>query len=215
MDGLELDTASSGDVQVLPLEWRIFAAEVAEGKNYAEAAVSVGFSKHYGDVLAKEPGVVRRIARLSEIVAREENGIVDRVWGELVLLRMVKSGLEGEVAVEDADGKVVRPGCPPDRELVMSAFAQLSKIKGWIVERRATMNARVDYNQLGAGQLEGLLGERLGMLSPEQQATVQALAAGQPIGVPLQPQAGKSRRGTRRTSVATVVVDVEPSAEQA
>jgi len=184
---------------------------VAEGKNYSDAAVSVGFSKHYGDVLAKEPGVARRIARLCEIVAHEENGIVDRVWGELVLLRMVKSGLEGEQPVKDENDVVLRPGCSPDRELVMAAFAQLSKIKGWIVERRATMNARLDYNKLGAEQLDGLLGDRLGMLSPEQQETDRKLATG-PVEQATSSKVGRRTKRTQRRTQRTVdVVQSIPS----
>lgn len=202
----ELAVGTQEQTVCLPLEWRVFCAEVAEGKTYRDAGVSAGFSANYGDMLINSFGVREKVNELVQLIQRSSEGIVDKVWAELILLKVVKSGLEGEAALIEEDGTVLRPGVPPDRELVLAALNQLGKIKGWVVERKQIMNARLDYGKVSQDTLTGLLADQLGILSPEQQEQVRTLANGSMAPATSNPQASKSSRRSRRSSQSVDVV---------
>jgi hypothetical protein len=93
------------------------------------------------------------------------------------MVRIIKDAMEGVPANPDQDGGDSK-GVPPNRELAERALMNLSRLKGWIVERKQTLNARVSSGPGANVELAAMLEDHLVNLPAAERAKIKRLAQG-------------------------------------
>jgi len=184
-DVLQPDPEPSDPVEVLDLEelrafppaWEIFCAELANGSTIVLASARAGFSESNGNKLTRRPEIVARIRELLAL-RRADGGLVSRMWAECQLVRIVQDSMEVHFAEYDEAGNQISPFVGADRARAESAVMNLARLKGWIVERKQSMSAKVDLGQVGSQQMSAALDAALLDLAPAERARVKAIAAG-------------------------------------
>jgi len=161
------------------LGYELFCAEIVSGNTAASSARTAGFVPRYADELLKKPEIQARIAQLLE-ERRRDSGVVSRVWVECQMVRIIKDAMEGIPGVPDQDGgdSPASKGVPPNRELAERALMNLSRLKGWIVERKQTVNARVSAGASASVELAAMLEDHLTNLPAAERAKIKRLAQG-------------------------------------
>ncbi len=181
-----------------PVQWEIFCAEVALGSPAVQAAVKAGYSPDYADRLAGRPEIVDRVNRLLEEKIAG-GGVSSRLWAELRLMQIAEDCLVSEPAKLSSDGNELIPARVPQYQVAISAINSVAKIRGWIVERKQTLNGRVDLGSAGES-----LESALGALNPVERSRIEDM-----LGQSSRP--GPGRRRARRSAVpGSQIVDVPP-----
>ena len=161
----------------IPVQWEIFAAEVASGSSCVEAALSAGYSRDYAEDLIQRPEVRARIDEL--IAARQvESGVTSRIWTEVQMVRIIKDAMNGVPEKLAPDGKVTDPGIPRDRSLARLAIMDLAKLKGYVVERKLVDSRKIDLGKIGPAELSAMLDAQLVELAPGERARIKEIARG-------------------------------------
>ena len=165
---------------VLPVQWEIFAAEVASGSSCVEAAVSAGYSRDYAEDLIQRPEIRARIEELSQ-EHQADKGVVPKIWIECQLVRIARDSMDDVPAQIDSNGKVLVPGVPRDRVLARQALMDLARLKGYIVERKLTAAAKMSLGNVGMSELNAMLDGVLLELAPGERARIKELARGKNV----------------------------------
>lgn len=175
------------DPTSFPLSWEVFCAEVAMGVPASTASVSAGYSKVYADDLVQRQDIKDRISYL--VKARfADGGIASKLWAELRLVQITEACMETVEPALQPDGTITKRR-DPDYPLAVTAINSLAKLKGWIIDKKQSVNAKVDFGSANVnGTLTGMLDAALGELSPEQASRVRELT---------QPKPGRTRRASR------------------
>lgn len=142
--------------------YELFACEVANGMTLADASISAGFSDTYGQDLLSKDNVRLRIQELLSIRASE--GLASRAWIEAQMYRQyVKvQGLPDEMTVKQASAAV-------------GILMNMAKFKGWIVDRKSSVSAKIDLSKLPTGQASQVFNDAMKELSPESQRKLKEL----------------------------------------
>lgn len=72
----------------------------------------------------------------------------------------------------------IEPVLPRNPQLAVTAIMALGRLKGWIVEKRQGINARLDLSKLSPADLRAMLTTHLDQLDPASRAQVESIAAG-------------------------------------
>jgi hypothetical protein len=176
------------DVTVLGERRECFAALVASGTSYREAAERSGFSKDYGWDLMQNPEVRQRV---QGIIANQQcedlAGIASRAWIETHFVSLVLR-LESE--------KLTPPQLEQAR-VEITALMSLARLKGLVVEKR--LSASVKATVPGDAEFEKV-GAYLDELAPGERQAIQARV-----------DALKPRQVRRKQLAQSVDVTADPS----
>ena len=172
IEGIAEPSLLTSGTSSFSIQWEMFCAEVACGATAKQAAESVGYTDTYASNLRQHPAVQQRIKQLIAERVRE-GGIVSKVWAECKLVWIANRCLAGRPAILDESGKTLVPAVDPDYSQAQSAIMNLARLRGWIIERKQSLNAKVD---LGKSDLESMLDQQLANLPAEARARVRQLA---------------------------------------
>lgn len=146
------------ELRVLTQEQESFCAWVASGVSYAESARRVGWTPANGYYTKDLPQVKARIAELIETRKSEDiGGIATKSWIETHMVRIIDRIEEGETGTEQLEAYKVE----------VQTLMALAKLKGHVIERKATLNAHVRSNAGQGGELSAdAVAEYLDALEP-------------------------------------------------
>jgi hypothetical protein len=144
---------------VLSPDHELFAAEVASGRSYREAARRAGFHEDNGFRLMQMPAVRSRV---EEFVNAPEERIRAGIDAEFLMLR-------NRAASEDldADGRA-------NVELRLRLLMAHARYRGWIVDKKQIARASIDLGKAGAEDMMAHVGQYLDALEPGARQQIEA-----------------------------------------
>jgi hypothetical protein len=147
---------------VLSPDHELFAAEVASGRSYREAARRAGFHEDTGFKIMQIPAVR---ARVEELVNAPEERIRSGIDAEFLMLR-------NRAANEDLDveGRA-------NIELRLKLLMAHARYRGWIVEKKQIARASIDLGKAGAEDMMAHVGQYLDVLEPDARREIEARVA--------------------------------------
>jgi hypothetical protein len=147
---------------VLSPDHELFAAEVASGRSYREAARRAGFHEDNGFRLMQMPAVR---ARVEELVNAPEERIRAGIDGEFLMLR-------NRAANEDLDveGRA-------NIELRLKLLMAHARYRGFIVEKKQIARASIDLGKAEVEDLRTHIGQYLDLLEPGARQEIEARIA--------------------------------------
>lgn len=84
----------------------------------------------------------------------------------------------GLVEKRNSAGEIVDPRQPRNHTLALSGLMQLARLKGFIVEKKQSLNAKVDMSRMSAADLKATLEGTLDQLAPGERQRILEIAAG-------------------------------------
>ncbi len=99
-----------------------------------------------------------------------------KAWAERNVISVIKIGMRGRAAGLDP---TVEPAIARNPQLVLQGVAMLARLKGWIVERKTSLQGRVDLSKLSPAELQSMLTGHLDQLDPASRAQIESIAAGE------------------------------------
>jgi hypothetical protein len=150
--------------EILPMAHELFASNVAGGMSCPRAAESAGFAKDYGVALAKTPRVA---ARIEELIAlrrsQPRDEIVSKSWIEAQFVTIIRASMTSQ---------------KPDYASAGLNLMRLAQLRGYVVNKSANVDAKLDITRLSAAQLGAVLEDYVSILTPGDRDQVRAIAAG-------------------------------------
>jgi hypothetical protein len=147
---------------VLSPDHELFAAEVASGRSYREAARRAGFHEDNGFRLVQMPAI--RV-RVEELVNAPEERVRAGIDAEFLVLR-------NRAANEDldTDGRA-------NAELRLNLLVTHSRFRGWFVEKKQIARASIDLGKAGAEDMMAHVVQYLDALEPGARHVIEARIA--------------------------------------
>jgi hypothetical protein len=144
---------------VLSPDHELFAAEVACGRSYREAARRAGFHEDNGFRLMQMSAIR---ARVEELVNAPEERIRAGIDAEFLMLR---NGAANEEL--DADGRA-------NVELRLKLVQAHARFLGMIINRKQIARASIDLGRVGTDDLTVQVGQYLDQLEPGARQAIEA-----------------------------------------
>lgn len=98
-----------------------------------------------------------------------------KAWCERQVIIVIQGAMRGRNAGPDP---AMQPVQPRDYRLAITGVMTLARLKGYIVEQKRSLAAKVDLSQLPAGDLQALLKSQLDQIDPASRAQIESMAAG-------------------------------------
>ncbi len=119
----------------------------------------------------------------SQVTGLSRGAYVDRWWIESRIVCIAKAALHGRPGYRKP-GKNGAPDSdepPLDRNhpLALNALMQLARLKGLVVERKTSLQGKIDLSKLSATELQAMLSGQLDQLDPAARAQIESIAAGE------------------------------------
>ncbi len=98
-------------------------------------------------------------------------------WAELQLVVIIKAGMHGRPAKIHPTNP--QPAIERNFPLAIQAITTLGRFRGWIVERKTSLQGRVDLSKLSPAELQSMLTGHLDQLDPASRQQIESIAAGE------------------------------------
>ena len=113
----------------------------------------------------------------------------EKAWIERQMIIIIKAAMHGRPAKimqaqKAVDGnpekpEMIVPALPRNHALALSALMSLAKLKGYIVDKKQGVSAKLDLSKLPPAQLQAVLTGHLNELDPAARQQIEAIAAGE------------------------------------
>lgn len=98
-----------------------------------------------------------------------------KAWCERQLVIVIQGAMRGRGAGPDC---AVQPVQPRNYAMAVQAVMALARLKGYIVERKQSIGAKIDLSKLSQAELSQYLSASLSELDPAARRQIEAITAG-------------------------------------
>ncbi len=115
--------------------------------------------------------------RLGDALTAESWDYGTKPWAEAQLVIIAKAGMHGRPAKIHPTNP--QPAIERNFPLAIQALTTLARFRGWIVERKTSLQGKIDLSKLSAPELQAMLAGQLDQLDPAARAQIESIAAGE------------------------------------